>query len=65
MRFFELDIDEDQVRRLVKTIIDLYEEARYASGSYEQSVKETQERTVQTLEDSAELVIVPMNGTLH
>lgn len=56
MRFFELDIDEDQVRRLVKVIIDRYESGIRAHGSYQKSVEDAQEDTVQSLENAAELI---------
>ena len=56
MRFFELDIDEDQVRRLVKVIIDRYENGIRTHGSYQRSVEAAQEETVQSLENAAELV---------
>lgn len=56
MRFFELDIDEDQVRRLVKIIIDRYESGIRTHGSYQKSVEEAQDQTVKSLENAAELI---------
>lgn len=56
MRFFELDIDEDQVRRLVKVIVDRYEMGIRSHGSYQKSLESAQEETVQSLENAAELV---------
>lgn len=53
MRFFEIDIDEDQVRRLVKVIIDRYESGIRSHGSYQRSVEDTQDETVQSLENVA------------
>lgn len=55
MRFFELEIDEDQVRRLVKAIIDRYEAGRYTYGTYQRSVEAAQDETLLSLENSAEL----------
>lgn len=63
MRFFELDIDEDQVRRLVKAIIDRYESGLHTHGSYQKSVESAQDETVQSLENAAELV--ETTGTMH
>ena len=59
MRQFELDIDEDQVRRLVKVIIDRYEAGLYTYGTYQKSVEAAQEETVQSLENAAELCETP------
>lgn len=59
MRFFELDIDEDQVRRLVKSIIDRYEAGLHTYGTYQKSVEAAQEETVQSLENAAELCESP------
>lgn len=56
MRFFEIDIDEDQVRRLVKVIVDRYEMGIRSHGSYQRAVEAAQEETVQSLENAAELV---------
>jgi len=63
MRFFELDIDEDQVRRLVKSIIDRYEAGLYTYGTYQKSVEAAQDETIQSLENAAELCETP--GLLH
>lgn len=67
MRFFELDIDENQVRRLVRVIIDKYESGIRDHGSHQRAVEAAQEQTVQSLEDAAEFVdeITEITGTLH
>lgn len=56
MRFFELDIDEDQVRGMVKEIIDRYEIGIRTHGSYQKSVEAAQDETVQSLENAAQLI---------
>ena len=55
MRQFELDIDEDQVRRLVKVVIDKYEQGIRAHGSYQRAVEDTQDETLESLENVSEL----------
>ena len=54
MRFFEIDMDEDQIRRLVKVVIDRYESSRHETGSYSEAVKAVQESTLKSLENAAD-----------
>lgn len=54
MRFFEIDMDEDQVRRHVKVVIDNYEASLHEYGSYSQALEAVQETTLQSLENAAD-----------
>ena len=48
--------DSEHVRRFVKAIIDRYEMGIRSHGSYQKSLEEAQDETVQSLENAAELV---------
>ena len=54
MRFYEIDMDEDQIRRLVKVVIDNYESSRHETGSYSEAVKAVQDSTLQSLENASD-----------
>ena len=54
MRIFEIDLDEDQLRRFVQAVIDRYEASLHEHGSYSQAVKAVQDSTLQSLENAAE-----------
>lgn len=54
MRFFEIDMDEDHLRRFVKDIIDQYEKGLHTYGNYQDAVQVTQDTTIQNFEDNAE-----------
>jgi hypothetical protein len=53
MRFFEIDIDEDQLRAIVKIIVDHYEHGLHEHGSYQAALEMTQEATIRKIEDDA------------
>lgn len=67
MRFFELDIDESQLRRLVKAVIDKYESGLREHGSYQKAVEFAQDDTIQSMENAAEFVgeLIDHTGTMH
>ena len=67
MRFFEIDMDEDHVRRFVKAIIDQYERGFHDYGNYQDAVKVTQDVTIQNLENNAEAMeeLIEHQGSLH
>ena len=55
MRFFELELDEQQIRSMVKSIINRYEKGLHDHGSQQIAIEVTQEETVQSMENAAEL----------
>jgi hypothetical protein len=59
--YFEMD--EDVFKRFVKTIIDNYEKGLHELGNYEDSVKETQDRTLDAIAHVGEEV--HDNNTIH
>lgn len=54
MRFFEIELDEDQMRRFVQAVIDRYEASLHENGSYSQAVKSVQDSTLQSMENAAD-----------
>jgi len=56
MLHFEIEMDEDQVRHMVKAIVDQYEQAWHRHGSYQIALEHAQEVTVKTMENTAEAV---------
>lgn len=54
MRFFEIDMDEDHLRRFIKAVIDQYERGLHDYGNYQDAVQVTQDTTIQNFEDNAE-----------
>ena len=48
MRFFEIDLDEDQLKALVKAIIDEYEAGLYVYGTYDQAVAQAQNKIIKS-----------------
>lgn len=67
MLFFEIEMDEDQVRSMVKAIVDNYEQAWHRHGNYQTALQHTQEVTVRTMENTAEAVeeLIEHAGTMH
>ncbi len=67
MLIFDLQIDEDQVRHMVKAIVDQYEQAWHRHGSYQIALEHAQEVTVKTMENTAESVeeLIEHTGTMH
>lgn len=64
---FEIEMDEDQVRHMVKAIVDQYEQAWHRHGSYQIALEHAQEVTVKTMENTAESVeeLIEHRGTMH
>ncbi len=64
---FEIEMDEDQVRGMVKAIVDQYEQAWHRHGSYQIALEHAQEVTVKTMENTAESVeeLIEHRGTMH
>jgi hypothetical protein len=67
MLLFELEMDEHQIRGMVKAIIEQYENARYRQGSYQSALEFTQEATLRVMENTADFVeeFIEHTGTRH
>lgn len=67
MLHFEIEMDEDQVRSMVKAIVDNYEQAWHRHGSYQVALEHAQEVTVRTMENTAEAVeeLIEHHGPMH
>jgi len=65
MKFYELEMDEDGVKSLVKNIIDSYEEGLHNLGSYAAAVSNTQEVTIASFEDVAGFTAEQVSATRH
>lgn len=67
MLFFDIECDEDQMRRWVKAVIDNYEENLHRHGSYQTAIEATQETAVQFMENHAQAVeeLIEHTGTMH
>lgn len=67
MLFFEIEWDEDQVRRFVHSVIDQYNRSFHDCGSHQQAVETTQEITLHTMENTAESIeeLIEHTGTMH
>ncbi len=56
MLLFEIEMDEDQVRAMVRNIIHCYERGLHEHGSQQVAIEVTEETTVQSMENTAEAV---------
>lgn len=67
MRYFEIDMDEDHLRRFIKAVIDQYERGFHDYGNYADAVRITQEATLQNLETNAEVMesLFEHEGPMH
>ena len=68
MRFFEIDLDEDQMKSFVKAIIDEYECGLHTHGTYDQAVEQAQQKTMETIEnlaDAEEVYVHPEGVIVH
>lgn len=54
MRYFSVEMDEDQFLQWIKTVIDQYEQNLHDLGSYDKSVSAVQDIAIQCLVDNAE-----------
>jgi hypothetical protein len=65
MDIYELEMDEDQFRQLVKNIIDEYESGLHKHGSYDAAVKATQDRAIHDMSTVAMLDEDEIPSTVH
>lgn len=67
MRYFEIEMDEDAIRSLVKQIIDSYENGLHEHGNYALAVESVQEITLNSMETVAESIeeLIEYTGTKH
>lgn len=67
MRYFELEMDENHIRSLVKQIVDTYEKGLHDYGSYQQALESVQELTLHSMENVAESIeeLIDYTGTMH
>ena len=65
MRFFEINIDEEQMRSLIKAIIDEYESGLHRHGNQADAILQAQDKTMETIEVFAEEEIYLGNTILH
>ena len=65
MIFFEIEIDEDQIRKLVKAIINEYESGLHRHGNQADAILQAQDKTMETMEVLAEHETHLGNPILH
>ena len=71
MDIFEIEVDENHIRGLVRAIIEQYETGLYEHGSQQIAIELAQDITVQKFRDNAEMVddaieeLIDHEGTMH
>ena len=67
MRYFEIEMDEDGIRSLIKQIVDTYENGLHEHGSYALALESVQEITLNSMETVAESIeeLIEHTGTMH
>ena len=67
MLFFEVECDEDQVRRYIKLLIDEYEQHLREHGNYQIAVEAIQENAIHALQNNSQAIeeFIEHKGILH